>query len=294
MKSLFIFIVIIFTNSKLSYSQCIVDAGEDKYVCVDKCGIVDTTELNGSITSGIPPYAYKWEANYAIGLQTLTASSFLDDTTKLNPLIVNEGLSVSSGEPLIFNLTVTDNFGNTCSDSTKVVFSHFGCLPDLRERIINLGDSVQIYSYVGNGIPPLNFKWYPNYNISDTTINDPVVWPNTTTVYNVIVTDSIGCINTFLTDWTIYVNSTSINKVKNTSCFRISSNPILIESVLDINKAYYNNELRIYDIKGKLVWRKKMIIGSIPIGEIIKQSGTYLIVFLDKKGIIASEKLLKL
>lgn len=45
-----------------------------------------------------------------------------------------------------------------------------------------------------NGYDPLayTYEWYPNQNISDTTIQDPIAWPDTTSTYNVILWDTFG------------------------------------------------------------------------------------------------------
>ena len=37
-----------------------------------------------------------------------------------------------------------------------------------------------------------NYTWWPNHNITDTTIHNPTIWPDTTTTYNVIVSDTFG------------------------------------------------------------------------------------------------------
>ncbi len=48
------------------------------------------------------------------------------------------------------------------------------------------------------------YSWYPNYNISNTTIADPFVWPDSTHTYSIIVNDTFGvCSDT--ADITIYV-----------------------------------------------------------------------------------------
>ena len=57
--------------------------------------------------------------------------------------------------------------------------------------------------------------------------------------------------------------------------------------------AYSDNEIRVFNIEGKLIWIEKHINSSIPIGEIIKQTGIYFIVLINKNRIITSNKLIR-
>jgi gliding motility-associated-like protein len=56
---------------------------------------------------------------------------------------------------------------------------------------ISLGYSLQIIASGGT-----QYNWYPNYNISDTGIYNPYVYPYKDTVYKVIVTNQYGCVDT--------------------------------------------------------------------------------------------------
>ncbi len=56
---------------------------------------------------------------------------------------------------------------------------------------ISMGYSVQLVADGG-----VNYLWSPNYNISDTTIFNPFVWPIKDTVYSVYVFDKYGCVDT--------------------------------------------------------------------------------------------------
>jgi gliding motility-associated-like protein len=44
----------------------------------------------------------------------------------------------------------------------------------------------------GSNPAAYDYIWWPNENISDTTVQDPQVWPDTTTTYNVILADTFG------------------------------------------------------------------------------------------------------
>lgn len=281
-------------------AQCEVDAGEDIYTCIDAItGTIDTMQLNAIILEGESPFTYKWEANYHTGLISLpviTASHFLNDTTLLNPLLVESILS--NNNPLTFTLTVTDNNGSQCIDSTNIVFSHFGALPDFLEREISLGDSIEIYSIIGLGIPPLSYAWTPNYNISDTTISNPYVWPDIDMMYDVVVTDSIGCVNKFTgTKWTIFVNPVSTEDIYQNKSVKIYPNPIDATTIIEIDDQNINQNIgiEIYNNQGKPIF--KDVIPSMKnylIGNKIQENGIYYYILRDNSGrIIATDKLIK-
>lgn len=56
---------------------------------------------------------------------------------------------------------------------------------------ISMGYSLQVIAAGG-----VQYAWAPNYNISDTSIYNPNVWPNKNTTYTVIVKNSYGCRDT--------------------------------------------------------------------------------------------------
>jgi hypothetical protein len=59
-----------------------------------------------------------------------------------------------------------------------------------RDTLICTPDSLQLMAS-GSGV----FEWTPNYNISNTNINNPIVYPRQTTVYHVTMTEK-GCTST--------------------------------------------------------------------------------------------------
>lgn len=54
-------------------------------------------------------------------------------------------------------------------------------------------DSVSLDVVRVDGTKPFVYKWYPNYNLSSTTIKNPKAKPDSSYVYTVEVTDSMGC-----------------------------------------------------------------------------------------------------
>lgn len=53
---------------------------------------------------------------------------------------------------------------------------------------ICFGDSIQLSTYGGT-----KWKWSPKYNMDDSTLRQPLVWPTKTTTYKIIIADSSGC-----------------------------------------------------------------------------------------------------
>lgn len=155
-----------------TYGQCIANAGNDTTLCVT-FGL-DTVYLGGTPTviGGTPPYIYTWSCNYSM-LNTLffSASDFLDDTTSANPRV-----NAHNGDTLSFYLTVSDNEGNICSDTVVIHFCGDYVWPlGWNFVYINQGDTAQISPSVGQGCSPLSFQWFPNYNISDPNVENPLV-----------------------------------------------------------------------------------------------------------------------
>lgn len=169
---------------------CQVHPGRDTAICVSMYGI-DSFFLGEQpvVTGGVPPFSYKWTTYYQNAWFEYYASDFLSDTTIANPVVVN-----SFSDPLMFHLEVIDSEGTTCSDSVRVEFSNYGWTLDVKERAIQQGDSVQLYISIFGGIPPYQYQWSPEAGLTDPS--DPFTWasPDTTTMYELTVTDSAGCI----------------------------------------------------------------------------------------------------
>ena len=222
------FILFFYLLHFVAYCQCNVDAGEDIFICVDKFGVLDSTNFKAEIIEGTSPYTIKWEAEKITGLQSipvLTASDYLLDTTILQGLVINDDF-LENNEPFQFKLTVEDSAGKICSDSVQITYSKFALLPEFLEREIDQGDTLEINAIVGNGIPPLSYLWSPNYNIDNTSNSNPHVWPDTTTIYDVIVTDAVGCVSSWGgTAWTVFVRPVSVASISGNSHLDIYPNP---------------------------------------------------------------------
>lgn len=278
-----------------SKAQCTIDAGSDLFICVDKFGEVDTTIINASF-NGDSSLNYRWKCEYWYAGQTkFTASDFMEDTTIVQAKISKLDV-VDNKDEIVFILEVYDSSGVAhCSDSMVVTFSKFGAifLPESIE--INQGDTSQIYTASGNGIKPLTYKWEPNYNISDTTVEMPSVWPDTTTIYDCIVTDSVGCVSGYSDEWKIIVKTVSINELDKQSVKLITyPNPInentRVQTINLTNFSSYTYQLT--DIKGRLI-KSDQLSSEVNLGSVINSSGIYFFNVYYKGELIKMEKLIK-
>ena len=68
-----------------------------------------------------------------------------------------------------------------------LIYSRDKADPGKPETICN-GDSIRLSTYGGT-----KWTWSPKYNINDSTLKKPWVWPAKTTTYKLIIADSSGC-----------------------------------------------------------------------------------------------------
>ncbi len=179
------------------WSQCVVSAGANLYVCSTVAGM-DSLDLGQGVLVqyAVPPYTYSWQAHetYVIGSTTYNfhASDYIDDTTIANPRIIN-----NPTDSVQFILTITDSLGCTSSDSLDVVYSFIGTNLAYFTFTINEGDSLYL-NYGGNlagGIAPLHYLWRPQHGLRDsTTLNGFWAKPDSSVSYYLSVTDSVGCL----------------------------------------------------------------------------------------------------
>ncbi len=68
-----------------------------------------------------------------------------------------------------------------------LIYSKDKANPGQPETICN-GDSIRLSTYGGT-----KWAWSPKYNMNDSTLKKPWVWPSKTTTYKLIIADSSGC-----------------------------------------------------------------------------------------------------
>lgn len=142
----------------------IVDAGPNLQMCVG-----DSVQLMASGGVG-----YSW-----------SPTTGLSDPGIFNPM-------AGPADTTLYFVTVTDT--NSCIniDSAQVDVNPLPTVIMSADQHICLGDTTLVVAVAGGAT---TYEWFPNYNINDTTTNAPLVWPDTTTLYTVLITDTNGCQN---------------------------------------------------------------------------------------------------
>ncbi len=290
MKKLILFSItllfVLFANAQL-----FINAGNDTIMCVD----VDTIQLGATPTAlgGSPPYNYTWETSYTIGVNTFYASTFLNDTTSSNPILIAH---LSNQESLIFKLTLTDNSMNSAIDSVVIRFSEFYSTLNDNFATINQGDSVQLLHTIGGGISPFTYQWSPNYNLSDYTAELPWAKPDTTTFYVFTITDSTGCQTNFGDIFEVYVNPSVIEKeIENTEIL-VFPNPTSTKVFVEIKNEecrMNNAEISVFDIYGKEVLKTEVGSRKTEVDLSNQPKGIYVIKVRTAKGVAVEKVVLE-
>lgn len=235
---------------------------------------------------GIPPYTYTWSCNYSVqNTLFFSASDFLDDTTSANPRIENHVPGI-----LVFYLSVVDSIGNSCTDSVIVRFcGDFAWTLDWKFAHISQGDTVQIAPSVGAGCPPLTFQWFPEYNISDPNIATPLVWPETTTQYSSVVTDSAGCQENG-GSFDVFVNPVGLDEMGgHRTVLNISPNPLTDKSTITTN--IRNGKVVFFDIFGRKI-HEASLGPSTEIERMDFDIGVYIYVLYKDNEMVGQGKLI--
>jgi len=133
---------------------------------------------------------------------------------------------------------------------TKVLVRYFNGakITPSPDTSISIGFSVQIVASGG-----INYAWTPSYNISDTTINNPFVWPTKDTSYIVFVKDNYGCIDTasvrilVLKDYKLIIANTMTPNGDNFNDF----------FWIGMIEYYPNNEVLVFNRYGQMIFNGK-------------------------------------
>ena len=160
-----------------------VDAGEDKVVCDDT---TTTIRLGGNPT-GAPSSTFIWGP-----------AGELNNPSSANP-------KTKTGVTRVYYLLVEDTSG--CRNVDSVFVSRFGFRVSNKE--INCGgDSASLEITGVLGAAPIKYLWRPNYALSSDTISNPISFPDSTVNYSVVVSDSLGCMDSTIVKVSVF------NKVK--------------------------------------------------------------------------------
>lgn len=288
MKYLNIFVINTLVISLLvtpANGQCIAEAGDNAALCTFYG--LDTFYLGGSPTAhgGTPPYTYNWSCQYFDGYNHWTAVDFLDNPALPNPSILN-----SVDGAVTFHLNVQDSNGAICSDSVLVQFSSFGVLLNVKHEHILQGDSVQLYTSVYGGIPPISYIWSPPNGLTDPA--DVHTWakPNSTTTYHLLVTDSAGC--QLYDNFYVFVIPTATEETENEKhSLTIVPNPLVdISYVKGLPLDLIEYEMKIFDLSGRMKKHLHEISDNLRLTRSEFEPGLYFFKLLHKDKVLSSGK----
>ncbi|MDR1346559.1 MAG: T9SS type A sorting domain-containing protein [Bacteroidales bacterium] len=246
------------------WSQLAVDAGSNKHLCQDE----DTVYLGGNPTAwgGTPPYTYCWWVEYRPWFPGshiyYRASYLLDDTTSANPRVLFESSSLNSLSCIY--LTVTDNSGQSVTDSVSVTASQFVHLLSLPWHYSVIpGDSLWITG-VGNiaSLFPSSCLWRPSAGLSDTTLCDGF-WakPDTTTTYYQVLIDTFGCMAGPHEAFTVHMSGVNVPEADLPEYVHVYPNPAREQAlfVWDFGTGQAPHaQLLIFDPAGKAILARQL------------------------------------
>ncbi len=152
-----------------------VDAGNPHVVCSDT---VNTIRLGGNPT-GASSTRYVW-----------SPATDLDNPNTANPIC-------TFTLPRTYLVLAVDTNGCVNSDTADIRIYSFKANNVTAECS---GDSIQLNLYDTFGTKPFNFQWIPETGLSDPTLPNPKVSVEESTTFKVIMTDSVGCVDSILID----------------------------------------------------------------------------------------------
>jgi len=247
MKKILLFLSVCLWMQINVSGQCIIDAGADRNICPEE--LFNDPKLYGEIISG-DVVQLKWESVYYEPVldQYYYASIMLDDTSVLEPIIEQHFERTTT-----YYLTGITSNNETCTDSVAINFSDWIFLTIDKITGKHLNDTIQLWISAHSYWPHIKYEWSPNFMISDTTVEKPYVWNDTTTFYNLVITDSIGC---SVTDgvFKVYTISSSIDE---TILHDIQVYPNPTAQNLYVTSKEEITRLLVYDFNGQLIKEQK-------------------------------------
>lgn len=192
-----------------------------------------------------------------------------------------------------YQLLITSQSGDTIAlDSTKILVGACFNANAGRDSLICKTDSLQIGMQNESFI---DYIWWPNFMISDTTIGNPVVWPDTTTTYYLKLTDTLGRITYDSVLVGVHICSGIEESLNSVMKIRVRPNPAQDRLTFEwINPNFEAYTIIIYSIYGKKIMEKN--ITGEPIYQLQTSnlmSGMYIYSIYLKGELIISNRFIK-
>jgi len=151
----------------------VAEAGPSKMI-----GQGDSVTLDGSASGGLGPYSYLW-----------VPASGLDSQTAAQP-------AASPAATTTYTVTVTDDLGQTDSDSVTVTVVPPVVADAGQDKVMAQGDSTLLDGSASGGLTPYSYSWSPTSGLDNPGIAQPTASPTSTTTYTLTVTDDLGQVDT--------------------------------------------------------------------------------------------------
>ena len=153
-------------------TQLQVSIGSDQTICYGSY-----SNLTAYVAGGTAPYTFKWSPNEELNAQN-TASVIATPTYNTT-----------------YKVIVTDAKGNTARDEMSITVAQRPSI--VAETYVNMEVNSKVKLNVrakGNGT--LTYNWRPAAGLDNPTASCPVVKPNNSTTYTLMVRDENGCVAT--------------------------------------------------------------------------------------------------
>jgi hypothetical protein len=260
-------LLLLFTLSS-AMAQCVADDGPDRVKCTNFALPAET--LIGPEDGPVQDYTYAWEAYHerTIGPYTAiyTASIMLNDSSLANPEVTVMNIE----EPVDFILHVTDNEGNTCTDTMTVRFSSFNVHLGYLNLYISMGDSIFCtgLSNISGGIEPVEYLWRPNHGLTDSTGLSFWAKPVEDTYYYLTITDSAGCVAVGSPVYRVHVHPVSVAELETEEGHvSVHPNPATESIRVMVPESIHDQMLfEVMDISGKIVLQRSLSGLHRPLG----------------------------
>ena len=144
------------------------------------------------------------------------------------------------------------NICASVSDSLSVQIFSLPTAQIIPDTAIFTGDSIQLWV---DGNLLWDYLWSPDYAINSISITEPVVFPESTTTYSVLVTDTNSCVNNYYV--TISVSDKPLPEIIWYNSFSPNGDGVNDFWVIDNIEDYENSMLEIFNRDGNKVFSAK-------------------------------------
>jgi len=310
-KTFMIITLLVISSLIKAQSQLKVDAGKDTNYCFQieqyhYPEILQNKFILGAlqtIQGGKSPYEINWTMHSkTTGKQcTLLIDSGIQN--EINPKVIlpyfnpysNTSYTLeqdSLNDIFIFKITVKDSNQTIVTDSCQIGISRFFNVNSMAfvdnpnfTKIIGT-DSIQLDRHTPlGGIAPFKYHWTPEVGLSNPYISSPMAKPQVATMYNLEITDNLGC---KAYDFDVFTKTEIIN-----TDYVHFKNPIKNESLITFTSDLLGSTFHIYSENGIELYQTTLKTLNLPLSLIVQTSGIYLYTITNQQGIVITGKMIR-